>query len=79
LMHWSWEHHAERAERFGNALMDHIRILPSFPFIGARVYRKPEVRKLLHSPIRVYYRVNEKRRLIEILRLSHVAQQEPDL
>jgi plasmid stabilization system protein ParE len=77
-MFWSWTHHEHNAEHFGNALLDHIRILASFPFLGARLLRRPAVRKLLHSPIRVYYRVDEKRKAVEILRFSHVAQREPD-
>jgi plasmid stabilization system protein ParE len=77
FMHWSWGHHAESAEQFGMSLMDHIKILASLPFLGGRVSGRKDVRKLLHSPIRIYYRVDERRRLVEILRLSHVARQEP--
>jgi plasmid stabilization system protein ParE len=29
------------------------------------------VRKLVHSPILVYYRVREEKRLIEVLRFRH--------
>jgi plasmid stabilization system protein ParE len=65
------------AERFGNAILDHVEILGSFPQLGAAVDRKPGVRSLLHTPVRIYYRVNEKRKRIEILHFWHAARREP--
>jgi toxin ParE1/3/4 len=59
------------AERFGNALLNHVDLLASFPYIGAPVARRPGVRKLLHTPIRIYYRLDEDRKIVEVLHFWH--------
>jgi plasmid stabilization system protein ParE len=67
----------DAANRFGTALLNHIELLQSFPRIGVLVPRRPGVRNLLHTPIRVYYRIREDPGLIEILHLWHVARKQP--
>jgi len=52
------------AERFGTALLNHVELLQSFPRLGTPVSRLPEVRKFLHSPVRVYYRIHEDKQMI---------------
>ena len=49
---------AAAAERFGTALLDHVNLLERFPKLGSPVPRRAGVRKLLHSPIRIYYRLH---------------------
>ena len=49
----------EAAERFCNVLLEHAESLASFPHIGAPVLELPRVRFALHTPIRIYYKVNE--------------------
>jgi toxin ParE1/3/4 len=66
------------AERLGNALLDHIEILRSFPLIGARVKADSSTRKLLHTPYRIYYEVHVTRRVVEILHFWHGARLEPE-
>lgn len=68
---------ATAAEEFGTALLNHVEQLQNFPRLGARVSWAPEIRKLLHSPIRVYYRVHEKKRLIEVLYFWHTSRPTP--
>lgn len=63
----------EAARRFGSALINHVGLLASFPHVGAPVARRTEVRKLLHSPVRIYYRIDERRKAIEILHFWHTA------
>ena len=63
----------DAAERFGAALLDHIEILANFPRLGVSLARRPAIRKILHSPIRVYYQVDEENGMIEILHLWHAA------
>jgi toxin ParE1/3/4 len=65
------------AERFGNALLDHVEILKTFPKMGVLVRKRSGVRKILHSPIRIYYRFHEDQGLVEILRFWHGARKEP--
>ena len=69
----------DAAERFGTSLLNHIELLQSFPRIGVPVLGRPGVRKILHSPVRVYYRLHEDRGLIEILHLWHAARKDPTL
>ena len=65
------------AERFGASLLNCL--LESFPRIGVPVSRRPGVRKILHSPVRIYCRLLEGRSLIEILHLWHGARKDPTL
>lgn len=70
------EEDAEAAARFGTSLLDHIDLLTRFPRLGGTVPKRPRVRKLVHSPILVYYRIEKNRRLIEVLHLRHGARQQ---
>jgi toxin ParE1/3/4 len=67
----------DAASRFGSSLLDHIELLGRFPRMGAPVRKRSEVRKLLHSPILVYYAANDDERVIEILHLRHGARKPP--
>jgi plasmid stabilization system protein ParE len=67
----------QAAERFGTALLNHVDLLRSFPRLGAPVPKRPGVRKMLHNPIRIYYRVHEPKRQIEILHFWHGARSLP--
>ena len=74
VMHWSWEKHPGASERFGGSLLSHVDLLKNFPYLGAPVKGFRGVRRLLHSPVQVYYRVDEGRTRIQILHIRHVAQ-----
>ncbi len=37
LLAYSWANFPASAERFGNAILNHIELLKSFPYIGSRV------------------------------------------
>jgi plasmid stabilization system protein ParE len=65
------EEDADAASRFGASLLDHVDLLSRFPRMGGVTRKRPQVRKLLHSPLLVYYRVHENKRLIEILHVRH--------
>jgi len=66
------------AEQFGTSLLNHVELLQNLPRIGVRVRGRPGVRKILHSPVRVYYRLDEYRRLIEVLHFWHAARRDPN-
>ena len=68
----------EAAARFGNALLTHTELLATFPHIGAPVKRRGRVRKVLHTPVRIYYQLDEEKQIIEILHFWHTARQEPN-
>jgi plasmid stabilization system protein ParE len=65
------------AERFGTALLDHLELLKTFPYMGSQVSRRPGVRQLVHTPILIYYVIDERRKTIEVLHFRHGAR--PDL
>ena len=67
------------AERVGYALLDRVMILGSFPFLGSPVPRKRGIRKLVSYPYVIYYRPQEQKRVIDVLRYWHGARQQPDL
>ena len=65
------------AHRLGVALLNHVELLREFPRIGAPMQGRTGIRMMLHAPIRVYYRVHEEKRRIEILNFWHVARMPP--
>jgi plasmid stabilization system protein ParE len=67
------EDDAEAASRFGASLLDHVDLLTRFPRLGGLIRKRSRVRKLLHSPLLVYYQVDEGKRLVEILHFRHGA------
>ena len=71
------EDDAEAASLFGGSLLDHIELLARFPRMGASIRKRRNVRKLVHSPILIYYRINEHRHLVEIIHLRHGARRPP--
>ena len=72
------EDDAEAARRFGDALLDHLEFLEKFPRLGTPIRKRPEVRKLMHSPIAAYYQIHETRRMIEVLHFRHGARRQPN-
>ena len=68
---------AEAAPHFGSSLLDHVDLLTRFPHMGSVIRKRSRVRKLLHSPILVYYQVQEEKRLIEVLHFRHGARKPP--
>lgn len=61
----------EAASLFGNALLDHVDLLVCFPRMGSTIRKRSRVRKLLHSPVLVYYVIHEDKRPVEVLHFRH--------
>lgn len=59
------------------ALLNHIDLLAKLPSIGAPVRGYENVRELLHSPFKIYYRVNSARGLVKVLCVWHHKRQVP--
>jgi toxin ParE1/3/4 len=69
----------EAAVRFGNELFQHVEVLNTFPHIGP-VYPRGSngnVREIVFRKYRIFYRVNENQKAVEILAVWHGARQEP--
>ena len=71
------EDDGEAASRFGSSLLDHVELLTRFPRMGSTIRKRSRVRKLLHSPILVYYQVREDRRRVEVLHSRHASRKAP--
>jgi len=69
----------DAARRLGNALLDAALSLSETPFKGSRSTRLADIRKLTLRPYKVFYRVDERKKLVEVLRFWHSARREPDL
>jgi plasmid stabilization system protein ParE len=67
----------EAASRFGEALLDHVDLLGLFPSMGNTIRKRSRVRKLVHSPILVYYQVHEEKHLVEVLHFRHGSRKPP--
>jgi plasmid stabilization system protein ParE len=67
----------ENTERFGNAILNHINLLKSFPYIGAPVAGRQDVLQLVHTPLLIYYRVHEAPNYVEILHFWHAKRSPP--
>jgi plasmid stabilization system protein ParE len=70
---------SEAARAVGNNLFDAALSLASTPFKGSRYPKLADVRKLTLPPFKIFYRVNEARKSVEILRIWHSARREPNL
>jgi plasmid stabilization system protein ParE len=49
----------DAAERFCDALLNHVDLLGTFPHIGVVSAQRPNVRSVLHTPVRIYYRIDD--------------------
>lgn len=73
------EDDAEAAVQFGSALLDHVDLLSRFPRMGGVIRKRSRVRKLQHSPVLVYYRIQEDKHNIEVLHFRHGSRKPPKL
>ncbi len=67
------------AERVGRAILDHVRILQSFPFIGPTYPRgaKGPLREIVFGTYRIFYDVSEETSSVAVLHVWHAARDEP--
>ena len=57
--------------------MNHVFLLKNFPYIGRPVDERPGVRGIVHTPIVIYYRVNESPNFVEVLHFWHGSRSGP--
>lgn len=74
---WSWRKHPDSTERFLSAFLNHIELLERFPMMGAPVKGHEGVRRLLHTPLHVYYTVDPDARIVELVHIWHRARRPP--
>ena len=71
----------EAALRVGQGILDHVRILAQFPFIGPAYPRgaRGSLRQIVFRSYRIFYDVAEESGRVEILHVRHGAREEPTL
>ena len=73
------ERDQQAAHRLGRSILDHARILNSFPFIGPAYPRgsRGPLREIVFRSYRIFYDVSEQSQSVEILHVWHGAREEP--
>jgi len=69
------------AGRVGNDILNHVETLRTLPFIGPEYPRGMQsiCREILCGNYRIFYRVSEQRKLVEILTIWHGARGTPKI
>jgi toxin ParE1/3/4 len=69
------------AERVGNDIVDHVETLRTFPFIGPTYPRGSHGirREIVCGNYRIFYRVFEQQKLVEVLTIWHGARGIPKI
>ena len=72
-------HDSQAAQRIGRGILEHVRILASFPFIGPTYPRgsRGSLREIVFRSYRIFYDVSESPGCVEILHVWHGARGEP--
>jgi plasmid stabilization system protein ParE len=70
---------SQAAEEVGTGILDHVRILATFPFIGPAYPRGASgpLREIVFRPYRIFYDVSDEMQQVQILHVWHGARQEP--
>ena len=63
----------QAAKKLGSNLLDLALSLDSMPYRGSKVKKRRGILKLIHGNYLIYYRVNENKRIVEILSFTHSA------
>lgn len=77
IIGWIAEDSPGNASKFGGALLEHIEVLSRFPRIGSLILARRSVRKLVHTPLLVYYTIHERNRAVEVLHIRHGMRRRP--
>jgi plasmid stabilization system protein ParE len=77
ILAYSWDSFPATAERFGQAILNHLDLLKRFPYIGSPVDGRDGVRLLVHTPILICYPVNETPDFVEVLHFWHGSRSSP--
>lgn len=69
----------QAAERVGNAILDHVDLLASFPLIGPTYPRGSRglLREIVNPPYRIFYEVSEDGKIVKLLHVRHGSREQP--
>jgi|SRR6185437_12922084 len=81
IVHYIATDNPQAASRFGAKLIASVRNLAVFPRLGRIVPEKNDdnVREIIFKPYRIFYRVNDDTKTVEIARFWHAARGEPPI
>jgi plasmid stabilization system protein ParE len=79
IIAYSWTNFPATTQRFGNAILDHLNLLKTHPYVGSPVAERTGIRQLIHTPIVIYYRVHEHPNFVEILHFWHSSRGVPPI
>jgi toxin ParE1/3/4 len=67
------------AQKIGRGILDHVRILETFPFIGPAYPRRSSgaIREIVFNKYRIFYEVSDKTKAVLILHIWHGARAIP--
>jgi len=71
----------DAAERIGLAIVHKVHLLEQYPIIGRKVpeTNDPKIRELIERPFRIVYRIRQRERIAEVLRVWHGTRGEPEI
>ena len=71
----------DAATRVGHGILDHVKILETFPLIGPAYPRRSsgKIREIVYGKYRVFYEVDLEAKVLNVLRVWHSAQDESNL
>ncbi|HZL12753.1 MAG TPA: type II toxin-antitoxin system RelE/ParE family toxin [Verrucomicrobiae bacterium] len=71
----------EAAAKFGVKLIESVRHLSKFPRMGRVVPEQndEDIREIISKPYRIFHRVKDEMKTVEIIRFWHAARGEPEI
>jgi toxin ParE1/3/4 len=70
----------DSSERVGEDILSHVELLEKFPFVGPTYPRgsSGRVREIICRKYRIFYRVSEAQKNVEILTIWHASRGKPN-
>ena len=67
------------SEKLGRGILEHVKILEIFPFIGPAYPRRSSgtIREIVYGNYRIFYEVANQLKTVHVLRIWHGARGEP--
>jgi addiction module RelE/StbE family toxin len=68
------------AEKTGRGILNHVKILETFPLIGPAYPRGSGgmIREIVYAKYRIFYEVTQESKVVHVLRVWHGARREPN-
>ena len=75
------QNNPERSSKIGSKIIEIVEFIAVFPFKGRVVpeIELDEVREVIHNSYRIIYRIQYKKKVIEIVRIWHAARGKPKI